>query len=205
MVLSIVERIKGFLFSPSETFDASKEDTLGDALYYIMVILAIYAVLIAIIAAIAFSLTRRMLGLFSVPGMPLATATAPMVGVLFFVYALVGGIIGVFILGLWLHLWVYLFGGRNGLIQTIKAVIYGETPGLVLGWIPFINIIAAIWSIIVSVIGVRQLHGLSTGKAIIAVIIALIIPLIIIGALISAFIFGHMMPGTPLGPRFGGY
>jgi len=104
MVLSIVERIKGFLFSPSETFDASKEDTLGDALYYIMVILAIYAVLIAIIAAIAFSLTRRMLGLFSVPGMPLATATAPMVGVLFFVYALVGGIIGVLILGLWLHL-----------------------------------------------------------------------------------------------------
>ena len=136
MVLSIVERIKGFLFSPSETFDASKEDTLGDALYYIMVILAIYAVLIAIIAAIAFSLTRRMLGLFSVHGMPLATATAPMVGVLFFAFALISGIIGIFICGLWLHIWVYLVGGKKGLIQTIKAVIYGETPIFVLGWIP---------------------------------------------------------------------
>jgi hypothetical protein len=34
MVLSIGERIKGFLFSPSETFDASKEDSLGDAFKY---------------------------------------------------------------------------------------------------------------------------------------------------------------------------
>jgi len=203
MVLSIVERIKGFLFSPSETFDASKEDTLGDAFIYFVVMLAIYAVLIAIITAGAYSLIGGMPGMFGAPVMPWGAAMGPLLGVLFFVYVLVGGIIGVFILGLWLHLWVYLFGGRNGLIQTIKAVVYGETPGLVLGWIPIINIIAAIWSIIVSVIGVRQLHGLSTGKAVIAVILALLIPAIIIGALIAYLM--PMMPVPPMGPGFGGY
>ncbi|RZN39393.1 MAG: hypothetical protein EFT35_03835 [Methanophagales archaeon ANME-1-THS] len=205
MVLSIVERIKGFLFNPSATFDASKEDRLGDAFTYFVVILAIYAVLIAIIAAGAFSVIGGMYGMMGVPVMPWGAAMGPLVGVLFFVYALVGGIIGVFILGLWLHLWVYLFGGRNGVVQTIKAVIYGETPGLVLGWIPVINIIAGIWALIVWIIGVRQLQELSTGKAVIAVIFALIIPTIIIGALIAAFIIGQMMPGTPMGPRFGGY
>lgn len=183
------------MFSPSETFDASKEETLGDAFIYFVVILAIYAVLVAIIATGAFSLIGGMYGMFGVPGMRGAAMGRFTVelGLLPFV--------GVFILGLWLHLWVYLFGGRNGVVQTIKAVIYGWTPRLVLGWIPIINIIAWIWALIVGIIGIRQLHELSTGKAVIAVIIALIIPSIIIGALIATF----MRPSIPMGPRFGGY
>lgn len=127
MALSIVERIKGFLLSPSGTFDTSKEDTLGDAFKYFVVILAIYAVLVAIIAAVAFSLIRGMLGMFGVPRMPFGAAIGPLVGVAVLIGALVGGIIGVFIFGLWTHIWVYLVGGRNGLEQTIKAVMYGET------------------------------------------------------------------------------
>jgi len=39
MVLSIGGRIKGFLFRPSRTFDASKEDMIGDAFKYFVVIL----------------------------------------------------------------------------------------------------------------------------------------------------------------------
>ena len=187
MVLSIVERIKGFLFSPSETFDASRDDTLGDAFKYFVVILAIYAVLVAIIVAVAFSLFAGMLGMFGVPAMPVGAAMGPLAAVGFFIAALVGGIIGVFISGLWLHLWVYLVGGRNGIEQTIKAVMYGETPSLILGWIPIVNIIAGIWALIVGIIGVRQLHELSTGKAVLAVILAIIIPAIIIGVIWAAF------------------
>jgi len=66
--------------------------------------LAIYAVLIAIIAAGVFSLIGGMYGMFGAPVMPWGAAAGPLIGVLFFVYALVGGIIGVLIPGLWLHL-----------------------------------------------------------------------------------------------------
>lgn len=203
MVLSIVERIKGFLFSPSKTFDASKEDSLGDAFTYFMVILVIYAALLALITTGLFTFFGGMLNL---PEFRWFAALGPLVGALFFVYALVVGILSVFIFGLWLHLWVFLLGGRNGLVQTIKAVLYGETPSLVLGWIPIINLIAGIWALIVGIIGLRQLQELSTGKATIAVIIALIIPAIVVGALIAALIIGQMMPPSPsLGPRFGGW
>ena len=98
-------------------------------------------------------------------------------------------------------------GGKNGLLQTIKAVIYGDTPSLILGWIPIINVIAMIWSLIVGVIGVRQLHGLSTGKAVLAVILAILIPAVIIGILFATL--GPMMPEPgypgPVGPGFGGF
>jgi len=207
MVLSIVERIKGFLFSPSDTFDASMEDTLGDAFKYFVVILAIYAVLSAIIVAVAFSLFAGMLGMFGVPAMPFGAAMGPLVAVGVFVAMIVGGIIGVFIGGLWLHIWVYLVGGRNGIGETIKAVIYGMTPSLLLGWIPIVGIIAGIWALIVEIIGVRQLQELSTGKAVLAVIIAIAIPLIIYVVIFAAFI--ATMPGPvfqgPTGPGFGGF
>jgi len=52
MVLSIEERIRGFLFDPSETFDASKEDTLGDSLTYFVVVLAIFAAIFGTFYAI---------------------------------------------------------------------------------------------------------------------------------------------------------
>jgi hypothetical protein len=207
MVLSIGERIKGFLFSPSNTFDASKEDTIGDAFKYFVVILAIFAVILAVLIAVAFSLFAGMFGMLGVPMMPLGATMGPLLAVGFFIVILVGGIIGVFIDGLWLHLWVYLVGGRNGVGQTIKAVMYGATPSYLLGWIPLVNIIALIWALIVGIIGVRQLHGLSTGKAVLAVIIAIAIPLIVYVAILSAFIAtmpGSVFPG-PTGPGFGGF
>lgn len=199
MVLSIVERIKGFLFSPSKTFDTSKEDTIGDAFKYYVVILMIPAVLLAIIAAVAFSLFAGMFGMFGLPAMPFGAAMGPLLAVGVFILLLVGGLIGVFIDGLWLHLWVYLVGGRNGVVQTIKAVMYGATPSLLLGWIPIFNVIALIWALIVGIIGVRQLHALSTGKAVLAVIIAIAIPLIIYVVILATFI------ATMPGPGFGGY
>ncbi|MBK5190304.1 MAG: YIP1 family protein [Methanosarcinales archaeon] len=206
MVLSIGERIKGFLFSPSDTFDASMEDTLGDAFKYYVVILMIPAVLSAIIIAVLLSLFAGMLGMFGVPAMPFGAAMAPLLAVGFFVAILIGGIIGVFIDGLWLHLWVYLVGGRNGIGETIKAVMYGATPSLLLGWIPIVNFIALIWALIVGIIGVRQLQELSTGKAVLAVIIAIAIPLIIYVVIFAAFM---AMPGPvfqgPTGPGFGGF
>jgi len=207
MVLSIWERIKGFLFSPSDTFDASMEDTLGDAFKYYVVILMIPAVLSAILIAVLFSLFAGMLGVFGVPAIPFGAAMAPLLAVGVFVGVLVGGIIGVFIDGLWLHLWVYLVGGRNGIGETIKAVMYGATPSFLLGWIPIVNFIALIWALIVGIIGVRQLQELSTGKAVLAVIIAIAIPLIIYAVILAAFIATMPGPGFqgPTGPGFGGF
>jgi hypothetical protein len=202
MVLSMWERIKGFLFSPSATFDASKEDTLGDAFKYFVVILVIYAILIAIIASVAMSLFAGIFGMFGL--MPFGAAMGLAFGVFFFIAVLVGSIIAIFISGLWLHIWVYLVGGRNGLGKTIIAIAYGQTPYLLLGWIPIINFIAMIWTFVVEIIGVRQLHGLTTGKAVLAVILAIVIPLIVLGVLVAVFSIPMMQgPMMPYGPHSG--
>ena len=201
MVLSIEERIKGFLFNPSETFDASKEDTLGDSLTYFVVVLAIFAAIFGTFYALYLATFSPVITriIASIPGttsmLPFMAAMGPLIGllffVLFFVLILVVGIIAAFIGGLWTHIWVYLVGGRRGVAQTIKAVMYGSTPSFLLGFLP--------WALIVQVIGIRQLQELSTGRAILAVILAIIIPAIIIGAIFAAYI--PTMPGPGLGPE----
>jgi hypothetical protein len=186
MVLSIGERTKGLFVSPSKTFDDSKEDSLGSAFRYFIVVLAIFAVLIAIVAAVAFSMLMGNLKALDVPTRPLEAFTGPSLAALVFAFVLVGGAIGVFIAGLWTHIWVYLVGGRKGVGQTIKGLMYGLTPGCLLGWIPIVDIGGAIWALIDWIIGVRQLHELSTGKAVLSVIIAIAIPAVIIGVVFVA-------------------
>jgi len=204
----IVEKIKGFLFSPSETFDASKEDTLGDAFKYYIILLLIPALLSAVIAAVAFSLFAgffgRMLPGFMPALLAFAGAGAAVAFIAVFIYVLIAGAIGVLIGGLWLHIWVYLVGGRKGLTQTFKALMYGATPSLLLGWIPFINFLASIWALIVEIIGIRQLHEISTGRAVAAIILAIIIPLavwlvvwfvILLPAMMPTMLYGHGIDG----------
>lgn len=97
MVLSISERIWGFLFSPSNTFDASasEEDARGDAYKHSVVILAIFAVVVAIIVGVAFSLTAGIM--FGLMGIPFVAAVGAFFGAL-----IAGMMIGVFFGGLWL-------------------------------------------------------------------------------------------------------
>ena len=207
MVLSIEERIKGFLFSPSETFDASKEDTLGDAFKYFVVILIIYTALTSVI-----SVAYSMIGWKAGPWAPIVVAMSPLLSIASFIWGLILGISGVLIGGLWTHIWVYVVGSRKGVEQTIKALMYASTPMYLMGWIPFVILISgwlpiaipgwfvlAIWTLIVGIIGIRQLQELSTGRAILALILAIIIPAIIIGAIFAAYI--PTMPGPGLGPE----
>ena len=101
---------------------------------------------------------------------------------------IVGGIVGVFVAGLWLHIFVWLLGGRKGYFQTVKTLAYGTTPGLLIGWIPLISIIGLIWDLILVVIGIRELLEMSTERAITAVILAAFVILVIIIVSVAFFL-----------------
>ncbi|WP_157200260.1 hypothetical protein [Methanogenium cariaci] len=59
-------------------------------------------------------------------------------------FIIIFGIIGLFIAGVLLHIFVYIAGGRKGLTTTIRAFIYSLTPNLLFGWIPVIGLLAVL-------------------------------------------------------------
>jgi hypothetical protein len=181
MALNFVEKLKGLLMNPVETLQQLREEGLGDALTYFIIILVVYAVLSTIVSMAILSGVSALTG----AAFPELGTWMPLI---IFGTAIIGGFIGIFVGGAWLHLWVYVFGGRNGYLQTIKSLMYGSTPVMLLGWIPVVSVIGAIWAFILQILGIRELHGITTMQAVVAVLIAIIIPIIILAILVSFFL-----------------
>ena len=189
-------RIRGFAFNPARQFAAAKDDSLSDAFKYYTPLLAILGAILSIVVAIAASKIVSMLGLSGfalMEGLPELGKIIPLLGVGTFVVTIVLGILAALYIAVWLHIWVYLLGGRKGLRQTTKAVLYGATPCLILGWLAPVNVLVApIWSILLVIAGLIELHELSPGRSIIAVILAILVPVIVcviaIKPLLSVFL-----------------
>lgn len=187
------EKVKGFLLSPTETFQKVKDEDLGPLMKYFVILTLIFSILMAVIMI---GLSSAMLSILPVklPFMA-GTAAGGLAAVVTFITLLISLLIGLFIVAAIVHIFVYLLGGRKGYTQTVKAMGYGMTPSLLLGWIPFLNIIVGIWALIVEIIGIRELQEMSTGKAVLAVILPGIIIGIIVG--IAMWLAGPEIPSYP--------
>lgn len=102
---------------------------------------------------------------------------------------LIFSIMGIFISSSIVHIGVLIVGGKKGMKMTMKALLYGSTPRLLLGWIPFIGIIAEIWSIFLEIIGMRKLQEITTGKAIIALMSIIVIAIYIASGLAAWYAY----------------
>ena len=193
--------MKGFLLSPVETFRSVRETDLGESLKYYLVLLVINAILSAIVGiAMVSAVWATFAGLSESLGLPFP-AVAGFGLVVFAIVMIIVQFIFAFIIAAWLHLFVYLLGGRKGYLQTLKSVTFGSTPAMLLGWIPFIGFIFGIWTIILEILGIRELHEMTTGKAALAVILAILVIAIIIIAIAALFFIAFYDVVMEMSPR----
>ena len=183
--LSFGEKVKGFLGAPLNTFSDVEPEALVSALQYF----AIWAVIYAILQTIIFYTLGRgvfqtlwdLLGLSNAALFLFHPATVGLASVL-------GAFGGLFLSGSWAHLFVRAFGGRKGWGNTIKAFAYGNTPIFLFGWIPFVGALFSIWALVLDVIGIRQLHEISTGRAIGAVLLGIVALTVLIVMAVVLFV-----------------
>jgi len=192
------KKLKGFLMAPSETFKATKGDTLGGAFQYYTILLVIWAILAAIVLEIvgyiAFQDALIRIGNSGILGMMLAKALANFGAYvatlsLFAVYAFfLVSLVGIFIIGFLWHVFVLLFaGGNRDIVQTIKTTMYASTPFFLLGWIPVVAIIGWIWYLVLLILGIKETQDTTMGQAILIVVVPLVL-LVILLALGSAVV-----------------
>ncbi|KCZ71422.1 Yip1 domain [Candidatus Methanoperedens nitroreducens] len=198
--MNFLEKVKGFLLEPSNAFYLSKEDTFFQAMKYYFILGAIYSALHTFIYSDLLTLMSSFSGTWfdsMVGSLGMVSVADPGIErkIMIFADELLYALPGIFIGGAIFHIGVYIAGGKKGFDQTLRITMYGSTPSLLLGWIPIIGIIAGIWSLILQTLGIRQLHEITIGRAIIAVLI----PLIILGLLTvvlfgAIFLFGIKIP-----------
>jgi len=173
--MKILEKAKGFLLHPNEAFSKEKNTNFEESLKYTALLL----IVISALSGITVMFADITFGLITIP--------------LKYVFLLIGTLLG----GLILHVFAYIFGARNGLVQTLKAALYAGTPFYLFGWIPLPYILFAftIWAAVLEVIGLKALQSMSTGRAILAVVLPGII-LIVLIIILALFAIGFFSPAV---------
>jgi hypothetical protein len=108
------------------------------------------------------------------------------------VFAPMGGAIGVFVVAGIAHLLVRLVVGANnaGFGATFRVAAYTSVTSVV-SWIPFVGGLLALYGIYLSVVGIREMHNTTTGKALVVVVLPaiVIVVLALLGLLVAGAIF----------------
>lgn len=171
MAVSFLDKIVGFLARPAETFRAVRGETMGDAGIFFLLLLVVHSVLVAAMVYLGFA---------AVNGSGLGIDTGADAGIMSFVWALIFAFIwGILTLVVWavvLQIGAKALGGRGEFADAFKIAVYAQTPYLLLGWIPVIGwIVTQLWALWLTIVGVRELYGLETGKAAAVAVVALIL------------------------------
>jgi len=188
---SFVEASKALVTRPVEFFRAAPQ---GGSIMPALIFALVWTVLSAFLSALV-SL------LFSLPG-ALQQGAEGLVGLLLGLILTPVFVAFIFpiLLFVWtgiLHLLVMLFvRPRNmGFGATFKAASYPSVVGLV-SWIPLIGgIVALVWGVVLTVLGIREMHATSTGRAALVVLIPtalfvllLLILIVIVGVTVFTLI-----------------
>lgn len=140
-------------------------------------VLVIFAV-----AALASAIGARIMPSMGIGSMGMSNNILIML-IIGFVWA----IIGMFVWTSISYMFIKIFGGSVGYIGLYKALGHASLAG-VLAIIPALGIIGLIWNIIASIIGIRSIAGLSTGKAVATVVLSIVVLLVfavIIGVIVA--------------------
>jgi hypothetical protein len=176
----IIEKIKKIIFQPTEFFESIKnEPGIIEAFKFFIIVSLVYFIFALILFFVAPSILLG--GLFGF-GPSLGLLGGLGISLPIFIYIFL--IVSTFVLAGVTHIIAILLGGKKDFSLTYKAVAYASTPSLLLGWIPFIGILANLYSLFLVIIGISKLHQVTLVRAFVIVIMPVII-LIILGFVFS--------------------
>ena len=106
------------------------------------------------------------------------------------ILAPIGAVIGLFIAAGILHLLVMLIvgSGNSGFEATLRVGAYASVVNLV-SWVPFIGWIASLYGIYLGIVGIREVHSTTTGKAALVVLIPAVVVFLFVILVLGAAAF----------------
>jgi hypothetical protein len=111
-----------------------------------------------------------------------------------FYYPIIGqlmGIIALLLVFLFYHLFIRMFGGKQGRLRTYQSLLYGFTPMVMVMWFPVIKYIGGAYAIYILTIGLAKLQKMKVSRVIAAYLTASLALLVLAG--IPAFIIGYFL------------
>ena len=142
-------KLKLILTNPVGFFRQLREDSFGAAFGFF----ALFSfILMALNLVIWYANSTLMYGLWSM----FIKLPLPQIDAAFFTVAtIIGYIAGLgltFVSAGILHAYLRIFGGKASYTQTYQLSVYASTPTYLFNWIPFIGVLAGIWSLVLAIL-----------------------------------------------------
>ena len=173
------ETLKLVLFEPSKAFSQMKaEGSLGSSMLYILILGSAGGYI-----GLAWQLLWRGLGMTlgaaaqGGPDMVVAVGGMTIFAVLAALVIPISVLIGSFIGSAVLHVCLWIVGGANRSFEATYAVVaYCGGSTSLFSLVPLCGgLIGVVWNIVIEIIGLREAHGTTTGRAALAVFLPLIV------------------------------
>lgn len=157
----------------------------------------VFALICALVSAVLGGLLRLAWGAESVGGVRFESADGGFLGFLTSVlFVPIGSTIGLFVLAAVGHLLVVLFAGpqNSGFEATFRVVAYAAVTNLV-NWIPLVGGLLGLYGLYIAVVGVREMHDTTTGRAALVVLLpvaAIMLVVLLVLVVAGAFALGRL-------------
>ncbi len=193
--LGIFSKIGKTLTHPVELFQLTQPENIIQTLKYQLVVLLIplavgYILLFLFFQGASFIIASS--GLLPKASSSIMSLSVVLLLLFFAIFTLVIIPLVNFLGAAVLHLFIKLYGGIGSYKETYKAIIYSSTPSILFGFIPIFKVIPAIWSFVLSIIGVSINHRISKLRSFLAIITPTII---VVGIL---FLLLYQLGSIPL-------
>jgi hypothetical protein len=182
---SFADVVKRVVLQPVRYFaGVPRSGSLLNPLVFALVCVVISAILSALLVLAG---VQQNPGLNPNPQNAIPSVFAPGSAVLGVLFAPIGGAIGLFVVAAIQQLLVRLIVGANnsGFGATFRVASYTQVTSLV-NWIPIVGPLVALYGLYLSVVGIREVHATTTGKAALVVLIpfavVLVVALIVVAA-----------------------
>ena len=173
-VSSLLKTTQNVLLSPRRFFDELPPDgPLGAPVLYYLICLAISTVINVVVIVIFFAVPMAFFVAADLPDTrPLIIGMVALV-VGFLVLFPLMSVILFFVFVLIQHGLVLLAAGHNqrGLPATLRVVCYSAGAPTAVSWIPLVGLLAGLYFYYLCTTGLKRVHGISTRRALIAVLI----------------------------------
>ncbi len=174
----LIKNARSVITEPARFFSRIRGEKTGETISYLLALNLFFAAMNSIV--------KGNMGLATLLGL---------------VVLYIAGIAGYFVSAAVIHLFAKFLGGKKHYADTLKAVVYGNTPHFLFGWLPAIGFLASFWGLYLEIIGLSKLQHMTIWRAagavfgIVVVIAALALLAGGLAAVWMATLAGSMMRG----------
>ena len=175
---SFVDVARRVVLQPVRFFGGLPRDqNLLNPLVFALVCIVVSAILSGLLVLLG---VQQNPGFNPNPQNAIPSTFAPTSALASILFAPIGGAIGIFVAAAVQQLLVRLVVGENnqGFASTFKVASYTQVTALV-NWVPVIGPLVALYGLYLSIVGIREIHGTTTGKAALVVLIPFLVVLVV--------------------------